>query len=75
MQTLCRAIAATGRLSAQQVVKNEHGEEVSDRGWFIAARPDCMCQYMYVAATFNVASLCISMCSGQLDCYYMYTCI
>lgn len=27
-ETLCRAIAATERLSAQQVVKNEHGEEV-----------------------------------------------
>ena len=37
MQTLCRAIAATERLSAQQVVKNEHGEEVSKRGWFTTA--------------------------------------
>ena len=29
LQVLCRAVSATEVLKAQQVVKNEHGEEVS----------------------------------------------
>lgn len=35
LQVLCRAVVATGVLTAQQVVKNEHGEEVSRHLTFI----------------------------------------
>ena len=54
-QVLCRAVVATGVLTAQQVVKNEHGEEVR-------MSPNTL----YVIIRTSLADLCMMTSFGQV---------